>query len=145
MDNTILNANNIKMNVTFRNKEEAIRKTGQLLVDGGYVTSDYVDKMIERENISTTFVGNFVAVPHGTGEAKQWVKNTGMSIIQVPEGVDFGNGNVAKILVGIAGKGNEHLEILSKLAVFFSEIENVEQIVNVKSAEEMLRVLGEVN
>ena len=74
-------------------------------------------------------MGNFVAIPHGTDEAKSEVKESGIAIIQVPEGVDFGDGNIVKLIFGIAGKGNEHLDILSNIAIVVSEEENVEEIV----------------
>lgn len=90
-------------------------------------------------------MGNFVAIPHGTEDAKYSVKESGIAIIQVPGGVDFGNGNIVKLLIGIAGKGDEHLEILSKIAIVLSEEENVMKIVNTSSKEEILAIFEGVN
>lgn len=141
----ILSAENIILNKALATKEEAIRFTGQVLVDRGYVEPIYVEKMLEREEMASTFMGNFVAIPHGTDDAKKEVKESGIAIIQVPEGVDFGDGNVVKLLFGIAGKGDEHLDILSNIAIVVSEEENVEAIVNSSSEEEILAFFEGVN
>ncbi|WP_243387358.1 PTS sugar transporter subunit IIA [Bacillus kexueae] len=138
MGRAILTSENILMNAEFANKEEAIRTTGRILHEQGYVEADYIEKMIEREELTSTYMGNFVAIPHGTEEAKKAVKESGIAIVQVPNGVDFGDGNIVKLLIGIAGKGDEHLEILSKIAIVCSEEENVEAIVKASSKEEVL-------
>ncbi|MGD6944302.1 PTS sugar transporter subunit IIA [Cytobacillus gottheilii] len=141
----ILTADNIILNQAFTNKEEAIKFTGQILVDKGYVDQEYVEKMLEREELSSTFMGNFVAIPHGTDDAKKSVNTSGLAIVQVPDGVDFGGGNIVKVLIGIAGKDGAHLEILSQIAIVCSEEENVEKIVKATSAEEILSLFDEVN
>lgn len=141
----ILSPDNILLNAEIDNKESAIRLTGSVLAENGYVDDDYIEKMLEREELSSTYMGNFVAIPHGTDDAKQSVKESGIAIIQVPNGVDFGNGNIVKLLVGIAGKGGEHLEVLSKIAIVLSEEENVQKIVNASSKEEILAVFEGVN
>ncbi len=116
---------NIKLNQTVSSKEEAIKLAGQTLIDNGYVTEDYISKMFEREETSSTFMGNFIAIPHGTEEAKSEVLHSGISIIQIPEGVEYGEGNTAKVVFGIAGKNNEHLDILSNIAIICSEEETL--------------------
>ncbi len=138
MSLTILSPENIRFDVTVDSKEEAIRLTGELLVERGYVEPEYIDKMLEREQLTSTYMGNFVAIPHGTDDAKQNVKKSGIVIIQVPKGVDFGNGNIVKLLIGIAGKGDEHLEVLSKIAIIISDEDNVLKIVQSSSTEEIM-------
>lgn len=142
---SILNEANILLNQQFDNKTDAIKATGQILVDKGYVEASYIDAMMQREELSSTYMGNFVAIPHGTEDAKSAVLNSGLSVIQVPGGVDFGGGNIVKFLIGIAGKGDEHLEILSKIAIVLSEEENVEKLVQAQSKEEIIALLSEVN
>jgi mannitol PTS system EIIA component len=141
----ILSIDNIMLNQVLTTKEEAIRLTGKILVDRGYVQSSYIEKMLEREEMTSTYMGNFVAIPHGTDDAKQAVKEAGISIIQVPEGVDFGDGNIVKLIFGIAGRGDEHLEILSNIAIVVSDEENVEKIVNASSKDEVLSFFEGVN
>ena len=141
----ILVAENILLNQQVATKEEAIRLAGQILVDKGYVESVYIEKMLEREEMTSTFMGNFVAIPHGTDDAKKEVKETGITIIQVPDGVDFGDGNIVKLIFGIAGKGDDHLDILSNIAITVSEIENVEKIVNATSPMDVLSFFEGVN
>ncbi|MCP8617431.1 PTS sugar transporter subunit IIA [Salirhabdus salicampi] len=142
---SILSTDNIVVGAKIESKEEAIRKTGELLVEKGYVKPSYIEKMLEREELTSTYMGNFVAIPHGTEDAKQEVLASGIAIIQVPEGVDFGDGNIVKILIGIAGKDGEHLDILSNIAVVCSEEENIQKLVNAGNAEEILQLFHEVN
>lgn len=141
----ILSVENIMLNQELTTKEEAIQLAGRILVDRGYVQSEYVEKMLEREQLTSTFMGNFVAIPHGTDDAKKEVKESGISIIQVPQGVDFGDGNIVKLIFGIAGKGDDHLEILSNIAITVSDVENVEKIVQATSKEEVLSFFEGVN
>ncbi|WMT28743.1 PTS sugar transporter subunit IIA [Bacillus aerius] len=141
----VLSKENIFLSEQAGSKEEAIKKAGEVLVANGYVTSDYVDKMFERENISSTFMGNSIAIPHGTEDAKAAVLHSGISIIQIPDGVEYGEGNVAKVVFGIAGKNNEHLDILSQIAIVCSEEENVERIIHAKDQDELIAIFNEVN
>ncbi|MGX6446394.1 PTS sugar transporter subunit IIA [Neobacillus sp. K501] len=142
---SILAKENILLNQTIGTKEEAIRLTGSILVEKGYVDVSYIEKMLEREQLTSTYMGNFVAIPHGTEDSKQFVKSSGISFVQVPHGVDFGGGNIVKLLIGIAGKDNEHLDILSQIAIVCSEEENIEKLVAAKSADEILAIFEEVN
>lgn len=132
---------NIRMNQRFDNKQDAIRMAGELLVAGGYVNEHYIEEMMKREELSTTYIGNDIAIPHGTESAKNDVLESGISVIQVPEGVDF-NGDKARVVFGIAGKDNTHLEILANIAIFCSDMDNVEKIVQARSAEEIMDLLG---
>ncbi|WP_312094829.1 PTS sugar transporter subunit IIA [Niallia sp.] len=141
---SILKKENVILNSNVVGKEEAIKKAGQILVEQGYVSEDYVPAMLKREEISSTYMGNFLAIPHGTDEAKTAVLNSGLSVIQAPNGVDFGDGNIVKLIIGIAGKDGEHLELLSQIAIVCSEIENVEKLVAAKTEEEIIQILSEV-
>ncbi|MGA9290620.1 MAG: PTS sugar transporter subunit IIA [Anaerobacillus sp.] len=145
MAKEILSTENVLLNETAATKEEAIRMAGQILVDNGYVDESYLEQMQEREKITTTYMGNSVAIPHGTEDAKKAVKHSGLSIVQLREGVDFGDGNIAKIIIGIAGKDNEHLEILSQIAIVCSEEENVEELIQADSKETLISMFNEVN
>ena len=124
----------------FADETAAITAAGQLLVDHGYVEAGYIDSMQERHALSTVYIGNHVAMPHGTESAKSQVKKTGLSILQVPQGVAFGT-EQARLVIGIAGVGDEHLELLSNIAVICSDEENVERIVAATSKEEIIALL----
>ncbi|WP_456272731.1 PTS mannitol transporter subunit IICBA [Bacillus sp. AK031] len=140
-DDDLLLEENIFIGKEFATKEEAIRFAGEALVKAGYVEDSYVDAMIEREGITTTYMGNNVSIPHGTEEAKKAVIKSGFTVIQVPNGVDF-NGEQAKLIFGIAGKDGTHLEILSGIAVICSEQENVDQMVQAKTATELKNIIN---
>lgn len=145
MANDILSKENIVLNEKAATKEDAIRLAGEILVNKGYVEESYVDQMFEREKITTTYMGNYVAIPHGTEDAKKAVNHSGLSIVQLREGVDFGDGNIAKLIIGIAGKDNEHLDILSQIAIVCSEEENVEKLIQAEDKETFISMFNEVN
>ncbi|MFX3616170.1 MAG: PTS mannitol transporter subunit IICBA [Sporolactobacillus sp.] len=136
----VLKNENVFLNQKFASKEEAIRFAGQALVDAGYVKPSYIEGMIERDKDMSTYMGNEIAIPHGTEAAKKDVIDSGVVIVQVPEGVDFG-GNTVHLIFGIAGKNNSHLNILSQIAVACSEITNVRKMVDAVSADQLVNVI----
>lgn len=121
MTKEILSKENIKLNAQFQNKEEAIRYTGDILVTNGYVQPNYVDKMLEREEVTSTFMGNFVAIPHGTEDSKGEVIETGISVVIAPEGVDFGDGTLLKFLSVLQVKEMSIWRCFLKLRLFFQK------------------------
>ena len=140
----ILTPETIELKASLGSQEEAIRLAGTLLVENGHVEERYIDSMFEREKSVSTYMGNAVAIPHGTGDSKEWITTSGLSVITVPEGVEYGDGNVARLVIGIAGKGDEHLEILSRIATVCEDEENVDQIVRAETKEELLAFFEEV-
>ncbi len=134
----------VRIGVTVHSKEEVIHLAGSLLLENGYVDRSYMDAMLEREKIATTYIGNGIAIPHGTEESKEHVKIAGISVLQLPDGVDFGEGNTAYIIFGIAASNDEHLHLLSQIAIFCSEEENVQKLREVKTAQALLQLLEEV-
>ncbi len=101
-------------------KFEAIRMAGRMLVAKGCVEEDYIESMIDREKIMSTYMGNAIAIPHGSSIFKKHVKKTGVVCLQFPNGVNF-NGSTVHFVIGIAGVGNDHLEILKGLATICSD------------------------
>ncbi|MGZ0042472.1 PTS sugar transporter subunit IIA [Paenibacillus ottowii] len=134
---SIMTIDKIKMNATAKDKYEAINMAGQILLDAGHITSEYIDKMLEREEIVSTYIGNGLAIPHGTKESKMLVQSTGISIVQFPQGVDFGE-EKAYMVIGIAAQGGDHMEILTNIAVVCAEEENMEKLRNAVTAEEII-------
>lgn len=143
MNNKILNLDNIVLNLKSEDKEKVIERAGKLLADRGYVTPDYIKGMKAREEVVSTYLGNNVAIPHAINEYKKNIKETGIVILQYPDGVDYGDGNIAYIVIGIAGSDDEHMEILSKIAIVISEEENVQRLRNAASKQEIIKILEE--
>ncbi|ETI70107.1 PTS mannitol transporter subunit IICBA [Neobacillus vireti] len=141
-DDALLREENIFLNQEFATKEEAIRFAGNVLVKAGYVKESYIDAMIARDEMTSTYMGNDVAIPHGTEEAKKDVLNSGFTVLQVPNGVDF-DGQKVRLIFGIAGKDGTHLEILSGIAVTCSDMANIEKLVEAKSAREIMDILND--
>lgn len=137
----------IKLNQQFANKEEAIRYCGQLLVDGGYVSPDYVDAMVRRDQELSVYMGNFIAIPHGTDDAKKEVLKTGVTVVQVPKGINFGTEaepQIATVLFGIAGLGDEHLELIQKISIFCADVDNVVKLADAQTQDDVIHLLNSV-
>jgi PTS system mannitol-specific IIA component len=143
MNSLILNENNILLDVEPEDKYEAIERAGKLLVDNGYVNADYIEGMKKRENDITTYIGNGIAIPHGTSDYIKHINRSGIVVVQYPKGVDFGAGNVAYILIGIAGLNDEHLEILSEIAIVCQDEHNVGKLRNAVTKEDIISILSE--
>ena len=126
-DGAILQPGNIRVGLPAEPKEEAIRRAGELLVAGGYARPEYVDAMLRREELATTCLGMGLAIPHGTSDAKERVLRSGIVVLQYPDGVAF-DGEKAHLIVGIAGVGDEHLEILARLSASFEDEELLQRL-----------------
>ncbi|ESV54631.1 PTS mannitol transporter subunit IIA [Streptococcus agalactiae LMG 14747] len=137
----------IKLNQSFETKEDAIRYCGELLRDGGYVKPDYIDAMIKRNEELSVYMGNFIAIPHGTDDAKKEVLKSGITVVQVPKGVNFGiedSPQVATVLFGIAGIGDEHLEMIQKISIFCADVDNVVKLADAQSEDQVVQLLNGV-
>lgn len=138
-NNGIMVAAGIKTGQASVSKEEAITAAGKLLHELGYVNESYIPSMLEREKTVSTYMGLGVAIPHGTSEAKDEVKKTGIVLLQYPEGVDFGD-EKAYLVFGIAGIGNEHLDLLAKIGTVIEEEENLDKLKKATTPEEILKM-----
>lgn len=143
MNKKILEEGNVLLNLKSESKDDAIERVGKLLVSKGYVNENYINGMKARDEEISTYMGNGVAIPHGMNEYKKEIMNSGIVIAQYPEGVDFGEGNVAYIVIGIAGKGEEHMSILSKIALTVQYEENVERLKNARTNKEIIKIIEE--
>ncbi|RZV22882.1 PTS mannitol transporter subunit IICBA [Vibrio alginolyticus] len=135
---------NIHLGLKAANKEEAIRFAGNKLVELGYAEPEYVDAMFEREALVSTYLGESIAVPHGTVEAKDRVKKTGIVICQYPSGIQFteDDDDVAKLVIGIAAKNDEHIQVITTITNALDEPEAIEKLTNTNDVEEILNILG---
>lgn len=140
-ETSILNKNNIVLGLESVSKEEAIKRAGEILAKEGYVKEEYIQAMLEREEIVSTYIGMGVAIPHGVGEAKKEVKKSGIAVLQYPNGVRFGD-EVAYLVVGIAGVGDEHLTILSNIAMSLEDEGLVEKLRNTYDVNDILKVFN---
>lgn len=139
-----LTEKDIFLGLTAQNKEEAIRFAGQKLVDNGYVKPVYIEAMLERERLTSTYLGESIAVPHGTIEAKDSVINTGIVFCQYPAGVKFGEeaDDKAKIVIGIAARNNEHLDVIAKLTNALDDPNIIAKLSSTTHFDEVLAILS---
>ena len=98
----VLTLSQIRMPGTARTKDDAIREAGGILVDVGAVTPEYIDSMFDRERSVSTYMGNYLAIPHGTNESKESIKRSALSVIRYPEPIDW-DGNEVLFALGLAG------------------------------------------
>lgn len=137
----LLERKNIRLNCKAMPKEDVIREMGKILYESGYVNAAYADAMLKREDSFPTNIGNGIALPHGVEEAKKEILHSGIAVMVFPEGTDWGN-EMVKLVIGIAGVGEDHLEILSIIAEKMADPNAVERIV-ASSSEEIYRAFTE--
>jgi PTS system mannitol-specific IIC component len=139
-----LSKDNIFLGLQAASKEEAIRFAGEQLVKGGYVEPEYVAAMLEREKLTPTYLGESIAVPHGTVDAKDRVLKTGVVFCQYPQGVLFGEeeDDVARLVIGIAARNNEHIQVITSLTNALDDESVIEKLANTTSVDEVLSLLG---
>ncbi|MCU1405102.1 MAG: mannitol transporter subunit [Glaciihabitans sp.] len=123
---------------------EAIEEAGRILVSTGAVTPEYISFMHDREATVSTYMGNFLAIPHGTNEGKDTISASALSFVRYDQPIDW-NGNEVRFVVGIAGKDGGHMEVLSKIAIVFSEDDDVAALLAAETPEAVLTILGDVN
>ncbi len=131
----------IQLGLASVGREDAIRASGAMLAEKGCVEQGYDEAMVERDRLTSVYMGMGVAIPHGTAEAKDQVKRTGVVLQQYPEGVDF-DGEKAYLLFGIAGKGNEHLEVLAGICKVLEDEAVLEKMKTTDDAEWICEVLS---
>ena len=141
--NEVLIKESILTQQSFLSKEEATIMSGEILLKNGYVEKEYIDSMLEKLETQSfaTYIGNGVAIPHGMAEGSQYVKHTGISVIQVPEGVLW-NEEMAYVVVGIAANSDEHMEVLSALADAIEEEDDAKKLWKETSSEKIFNLLS---
>ena len=140
----ILSEENIALNVKVKDKEEAIRYAGKILVENAYTTPKYIEHMMERERRFSVYIGNHLAIPHGIESSDSEIYTSGLSVVQIPEGVDFGDGNIAYVVIGIAGKDGTHLNMLSNIVLICAEEENIEKMRHAENKQEIMELLKNI-
>jgi PTS system mannitol-specific IIC component len=139
----VLSRDSIVLGGSARTRDEAITEAGRLLVAAGAVDASYVDAMHERETSVSTHMGNGLAIPHGTNEAKGAIHRSALSFVRYDDGIDW-NGKQADFVVGIAGAGDDHLALLRSLAMVFADESQVARLRAATSADDVLAVLDGV-
>lgn len=136
-----MNREDIQLGCKPTDRVQAIRDSGALLQSRGYVDASYVDAMVERDKLTSVYIGMGIAIPHGTNEAKESVERTGVVFQQYPEGVDF-DGERAQLVFGIAGKGDEHLEVLANICKILEDEEVLEKLKTTTDIDWVLSILS---
>ena len=141
---SVLNLGQIRIHSGSVAKDDAMAEAARILQYAGAVTGAYLDAMRQREQTVSTYMGNELAIPHGTNETKDAILASALSFVRYDGGVDW-DGEKVTFVVGIAGKGDEHLDILSQIALIFSEEEEVERLKAAATPEDLYALLSSVN
>ncbi|MGV9195243.1 PTS sugar transporter subunit IIA [Microbacterium sp. MC2] len=144
MARQVLNIGQVRIHSGSVSRDDAMREAADILEAAGAVTNEYYDAMQQREQTVSTYMGNELAIPHGTNETKQAILESALSLVRYDGGVDW-DGNPVTFVVGIAGKGDEHLEILSQIALLFSDENEVARLKQAATPEELFALLESVN
>ncbi|WP_228479927.1 PTS sugar transporter subunit IIA [Microbacterium abyssi] len=140
----VLTIGQVRIHSGSATQEQALQEATDILVAAGAVTPAYVDAMRQREETVSTFMGNGLAIPHGTNETKEAILASGLSVVRYDGGVDWA-GDQATFVIGIAGRGDEHLEILSQIAILFSDEDDVAKLNAAQTPDELFALLSAVN
>jgi mannitol/fructose-specific phosphotransferase system IIA component len=124
---TIVSLETVRLQARARDKLDAIRQAGELLIQGGCVEPPYVNGMLAREQTMSTYLGNGVSIPHGQHDDLALVRRTGISVLQIPDGVEWEPGERAYLVIGIAATSNEHVGVLANLAEIIEDPDAAEQ------------------
>jgi phosphotransferase system HPr (HPr) family protein len=138
--NEVLSTSEIVVGASADDRSQAIRQVGALLVAGGLVTEGYVDAMLSREEIISTYLGNGIALPHGTSESQDTILRTGLAVAQFPDGVPWGD-EPARLVIGLAARSEEHIAVMSQLAAVLGDEELCARLASTTDPEEIHRVL----
>lgn len=141
---SVLTLDRIRIHSGPATQEEALQEATDILVAAGAVTPAYVDAMRQREATVSTYMGNGLAIPHGTNDTKDEILASALSVVRYDGGVDWA-GEQATFVIGIAGRGDEHLEILSQIAVLFSDEDDVARLAAAETPQELFEMLSAVN
>ena len=144
MAREVLNVGQVRIHSGSVTRDDAMREAADILESAGAVTSAYFDAMQQREQTVSTYMGNELAIPHGTNKTKQAILDSALSLVRYDGGVDW-DGNPVTFVVGIAGKGDEHLEILSQIAILFSDEDDVAKLNAAQTPDELYALLSAVN
>jgi phosphocarrier protein FPr len=134
----------VKQGASFTAKEEAVREACDMLARAGCVESDYAESMLKRESVNSTYLDKGLAIPHGMAADKIRVHKDGFAVLQIPAGVDWGNGERASIVIAIAAGGDTHLELMRTLVKLLHNDQAMEKIKNTPDAEVIVSILSGV-
>ena len=132
----------IRISGSAKSRDEAIAEAAEMLISAGAVTPAYRDSMFARESSVSTYMGNYLAIPHGTLEGADQVLHSALAVIRYDDPIDW-DGNEVRFVIGIAGKDGTHMDSLAMIAQIFSEIETVEQLLEAKSESQFTDILDE--
>lgn len=139
---SILSLETVRLQATAPDKKAAITQAGELLVQQGYVNAAYIEGMLAREQLMSTYLCNGIAIPHGTFEYLNAVQRTGISVLQLPDGVEWEAGERVYLVIGIAATADEHLGVLANLAEIVEDLDALELLAHTSDPTVIVEMLN---
>jgi phosphoenolpyruvate-protein phosphotransferase len=136
-----LDRNHVRLAASPANKQQAIRQVGQVLVESGNIQPGYIDSMLEREKVANTYLGNDIAIPHGLPKNRELIDRTGIAVLQVPQGVAWNPGENVRLIVGIAARSDEHLQVLANLTHVLGDPQTVQRLATTQDPQDIIQAL----
>jgi mannitol/fructose-specific phosphotransferase system IIA component len=138
----VLGANAVRLGLSATDKLDALRQCGAVLVDVGAASQEYADAILEREESVSTYMGEGVAIPHGTDASREFIKRAALAVLQFPAGVDWGRDKQVQLCIAIASRSDEHIGILQSLAMVLSDKESARRLRETNDVNEVLELLA---
>lgn len=142
MASALICAERIRLQQRATDKESAIRAAGQLLADAGCIDPAYIDSLLRRETVANTFLGHGVAIPHGIGEDRHLIRQTGIAVLQFPDGLEWHPGQTTHLVFAIAAQSDEHITLLRRLTRLLNDDARLRQLFTTQNAEELVAALS---
>jgi len=139
---TILSTDRIRLQAQAKDRSDAIRQAGDLLVQTGCVQPPYIDGMLAREESMSTYLGSGVSIPHGLFENREHILQTGISVLQIPQGVEWDEGELAYLIIGIAASSDEHVSVLASLAEAIEDEDTTRLLIETEDPTIIMQYLG---
>lgn len=137
----VLGADAVRLGLKAADQEDALRQCGAVLVEVGAAGPEYAEAILEREKSVSTFMGEGVAIPHGTDESREFINRAALAFLQFPDGVDW-KGNNCTVCIAIASRSGEHVGILQSLAMVLADPEKAARLRETDDVNEVLELLA---
>ncbi|MGA3703419.1 phosphoenolpyruvate--protein phosphotransferase [Ralstonia pseudosolanacearum] len=143
MPSPLICAERIRLQQRATDKTSAIRAAGRLLADTGCIDPAYIDSLLRRETVANTFLGHGVAIPHGMGEDRHLIRQTGIAVLQFPDGLEWHPGQTTHLVFAIAAQSDEHITLLRRLTRLLNDDARLRQLFSTQRAEDIVAALSQ--
>lgn len=139
---SLLTAELVGLSARASSKQDAIAQAGALLAGAGYIDPAYIESLQGREQVANTYLGQGVAIPHGLPEDRHLIRKTGIAVLQLPDGVEWQDGERAHLIVAIAAQSDEHIAVLQRLTLLIGDPQRLQALVSARDPQVLVSALN---